>query len=161
MRISVVLCLAAILAGTSCRDSTGLEEAPALGITTDSATYTRQAGSSGSSVEVGFRNNSNSTIWIGWCGDGYSSRPGTSPVIAVYGSQVISYASYPPSVSDVATLCTAAPAPYALAPGMGVRMSVIFTGTGRYAFTAPFSNDASGTYDQRAGSADFTIVGTL
>lgn len=157
MRISALLCLTAIVIGTGCRDSNGPEEAPPFSISTDSATYTRRAGSL-TSVEVGFRNNSTSTIWIGSCGEGYSSRPGTSPVIAVYGLQTISYATNPPRVGDVAAMCRAAPIPYGLAPGMGVRVGVILAETGRFAFSAPFSYDASGTYDQRTASPDFTIV---
>ncbi len=161
MRIPVILCLTAILIGTSCRDSTGLEKAPALSIATDSATYSRRAGSSLTLVGVGFTNRSTSTIWIGSCGEGYSSLPGTSPVISVYGLQTVSYQTTPPIVGNVAAGCNTDPVPYALAPGMGVRLAVIFSVTGRFAFIAPFSDDASGTYDQRAGSPDFTIVGGL
>ena len=158
MRAPLILCITAALLTAGCRDSNGPEKAPPLGITTDSATYTRPAGASVISVEVGFRNNSSSTIWIASCGAGYSSRPGTSPVLKVYGLQLISYASNPPAVGDVAALCDTAPAPYAIAPGMGVRADVLMTRSGRFAFSLPFSNDASGSYDQRTGSPDFVII---
>jgi hypothetical protein len=64
----------------------------------------------------------------------------------------------PPTVGDVAALCDTTPAPYALAPGMGVRAEVALPGTGRFAFSLPFSNDASGSYDNRTASPDFVII---
>ena len=158
MRAPLILCIAAALLTAGCRDSNGPEKAPALVITTDSASYTRPAGWSNMGVEVGFTNNSSSTIWIASCGDGYASRPGTSPVLKVYGLQLISYQTNPPTVGDVAALCDTAPAPYALTPGMAVRAEVVLTRTGRFAFSLPFSYDASGSYDQRTGSPDFVIV---
>jgi hypothetical protein len=157
MRAPLIVCITAALLTAGCRDSNGPEKTPPLTVTTDSATYTRPAGSI-TSVEVGFRNNSSSTIWIASCGTGISSRPGTSPVLRVYGLELISYATTPPTVGDVAALCDTAPAPYAIAPGMGVRADVLMTRSGRFAFSLPFSNDASGSYDQRTGSPDFVII---
>ena len=158
MRPSILCCLASVLLAAACRDSHAPEQIAPLGVTTDQASYTRPSGFSNLAVEVGFRNNSTATIWIESCGPGYSSLPGASPVIAVYGTQLISYATTPPAVTDVAQLCSESPVPYALASGMGVRMSVVLTQTGSFSFSAPFSTTATGAYDRRAFSPAFTIT---
>ena len=157
MHTPAIFCLTVTLIAAGCRDGNEPRKALPLAITTDSSSYTRPAGSSNLSVEVGFTNNSAATIWVGSCGPGYSSRPGTSFVLAVYGVQLVSYATTPPTVSDIAPGCSA-PIPYALAPGTGVRMGVILGQIGRFAFSAPFSTTAGGAFDQRTGSADFTII---
>ena len=158
MRPIIACCLATVLVAAACRDSQGPEQPAPLRITTDSSSYTRPASWSSLAVEFALTNNSTSTVWIGSCGEAYSSFPGTLPVIAVYGTQLISYATTPPRVGDVAQVCSGDPVPYALAPGKGVRMSIIVTQTGSFSFSAPFSATATGAYDQRTISPAFTIV---
>jgi hypothetical protein len=158
MRARVLTCLTALVLGAGCRDATEPGRPLPVSVTTDRAEYTRPSSWSSMSVEVGVRNNTSSTIWIKSCGEAYSSLPGTSPLIAVYGLQLVSYETNPPRVGDVAGPCDGGPVPYALAPGMGVRLGVVLTELGRFAFSVPFSEDASGTNVQRTGSPDFTIV---
>ncbi len=64
MRAPAIFCLTVTLLASGCRDGNEPNKALPLAITTDSSSYTRPAGSSSLSVEVGFTNNSASTIWV-------------------------------------------------------------------------------------------------
>ena len=154
---ATIISLATILCAAGCRDGNSPTRAP-LTIATDSASYTIASGGTNTGVEVSFTNTSGSAVWIGSCGDAYDSRPGTLPAIKVYGTETVNFATNPPTSALVPALCSGDPVPYALAPGMGVRMVVVYSQPGHYALSAPFATTEGGAYDQRARSSDFSIA---
>ena len=155
MRRPLLLCAALLLAG--CHDDHNAPAPVPLVVTTDKTSYS-MGGAGSIRIEAEFTNQGSKTIWLGSCGAGTSPLPGTSYVLVVYGTELVSYDANPPSSTDVTTGCTGTGTPYALAPNTGVRMGITVGHSGHFAVATVYASSQGGSYLQRVESLGFTVT---